>query len=114
MSKFSFHIPADTRSWSLQEKKTTAVIRNMGFRQWKAVANAIFDHVELKEQKEELWAALKQNVSAKIQGILPFSLSIKGLCSRSVTLFQQLSSSVRNSDFFFLFGAQVSLVRLVK
>lgn len=36
----------------------------------------------------------------KFREYKPFSLSIKGLCSRSVTLFQQLSSSVRNSDFF--------------
>ena len=41
---------------SPQEQKSIAIIKNMALKQWKAVANAIFDHAELRE---ELLVALK-------------------------------------------------------
>ena len=35
---------------SPQEKKSIAIIKNMALKQWKAVANAIFNHTEFKRR----------------------------------------------------------------
>ena len=61
---------------SPQEKKSIAIIKNMALKQWKAaVANAIFDHAELREELPE---ALKRIVSAEFREYCRSDSLLKG------------------------------------
>jgi len=60
---------------SPQEKKSIAIIKNMALKHWNAVANVIFDHVELRK---ELPVALKRNVSAEFREYCRSDSVLKG------------------------------------
>ena len=47
---------------SSEDKKTISLVKNIALKQWEAVANAIFD---VKELKEEIPAALKRRISTE-------------------------------------------------
>lgn len=90
---------------SPEDRKTISLVKNIALKQWEAVANAIFD---VEELKEELPTALKRRVSAEFKEYCKTDSVLKGCDPEQLSAFSNRLVLHEVAIFCPLWNASVS------